>query len=518
MKLRELLQYNDIVIQCHDNPDADAISSGMALYEYLKKYNKKVRLVYSGQYKIKKRNLELMVSSLDIPIEYVVKLDNPELLVTVDCQYGEGNVTHFDAQNIVVIDHHQISVKMPELFEVKSNLGSCATLMWMLLKDEGFYIGDNIKLSTALYYGLYTDTNGFTEMDHPCDRDLRDSANVDKSLIVKFKNSNLTLDDLSIAGEAINHYEYNNEYKFAIIKVRPCDPNMLGLISDIVIEVDKVETCLIYSINATGIKISVRSCSKEVNASELADYICKNIGSGGGHKIKAGGFIQLNLLRRAYQQYCDKFNIKYESEEHETCNPSRQEIGDFLEFKMIDYFLESEVIYAKSYIPDLSLMKVYKKKEVELGYVRLSDLYETGSSVYIRTFSKDVRIKVEEGTVLMLDGKGDVWEISEEYFRKNYVTKPGRYQIYNAEYTPTVKSVNTGITIGLDYYAKKCIFNGREIVYAKPVEKNVKIFSLDNEEEYKLGKKGDYLVVKCKDIRDLFICEKDKFIESYKLV
>ena len=81
MKLRELLQYNDIVIQCHDNPDADAISSGMALYEYLKKYNKKVRLVYSGQYKIKKRNLELMVSSLDIPIEYVVKLDNPELLM-----------------------------------------------------------------------------------------------------------------------------------------------------------------------------------------------------------------------------------------------------------------------------------------------------------------------------------------------------------------------------------------------------------------------------------------------------
>ena len=28
MKLRELLNYNRIVIQCHDNPDADAIASG----------------------------------------------------------------------------------------------------------------------------------------------------------------------------------------------------------------------------------------------------------------------------------------------------------------------------------------------------------------------------------------------------------------------------------------------------------------------------------------------------------
>ena len=35
MKLYELLEYNDIVIQCHDNPDADALSSGYALYWYL---------------------------------------------------------------------------------------------------------------------------------------------------------------------------------------------------------------------------------------------------------------------------------------------------------------------------------------------------------------------------------------------------------------------------------------------------------------------------------------------------
>ena len=41
MRLSELLDYNDIVIQCHDNPDADALASGYALFWYFKKMNKK---------------------------------------------------------------------------------------------------------------------------------------------------------------------------------------------------------------------------------------------------------------------------------------------------------------------------------------------------------------------------------------------------------------------------------------------------------------------------------------------
>ena len=35
MKLAELEKYNPITIQCHDNPDADALASGFGLYSYL---------------------------------------------------------------------------------------------------------------------------------------------------------------------------------------------------------------------------------------------------------------------------------------------------------------------------------------------------------------------------------------------------------------------------------------------------------------------------------------------------
>ena len=46
MKLSDLLKYDHVVVQCHDNPDADAIASGFVLYSYLKKYGKTTELVY----------------------------------------------------------------------------------------------------------------------------------------------------------------------------------------------------------------------------------------------------------------------------------------------------------------------------------------------------------------------------------------------------------------------------------------------------------------------------------------
>ena len=85
MKLSELLAFNEIVVQCHDNPDADAIASGFALFCYLKEQGKKVSLIYGGTNRIRKSNLMLMLQTLSIPIKYCDSLEAPELLVTVDC-------------------------------------------------------------------------------------------------------------------------------------------------------------------------------------------------------------------------------------------------------------------------------------------------------------------------------------------------------------------------------------------------------------------------------------------------
>ena len=70
MKLAELENYNPITIQCHDNPDADALASGFGLYTYFKWKGKEVRLIYLGRNQIRKTNLTMMVKELQIPISY----------------------------------------------------------------------------------------------------------------------------------------------------------------------------------------------------------------------------------------------------------------------------------------------------------------------------------------------------------------------------------------------------------------------------------------------------------------
>ena len=151
MRLEELMEYDNIVIQCHDNPDADALASGFGLYLYFQERGKKVRFVYGGQYKIQKSNLVLMISELEIPIEYVDSMEEPELLITVDCQYGQGNVTRFEAKEVAVIDHHQIGGELPRLNEVRGNLGACATVVRELLLVEGIDFNYNGTLSRTRF-------------------------------------------------------------------------------------------------------------------------------------------------------------------------------------------------------------------------------------------------------------------------------------------------------------------------------------------------------------------------------
>lgn len=71
MTLADLERYDPITIQCHDNPDADALGSAYGLYCYFCSKGKQVRMIYSGYDRIRKANLRMMCDKLKLPIEYV---------------------------------------------------------------------------------------------------------------------------------------------------------------------------------------------------------------------------------------------------------------------------------------------------------------------------------------------------------------------------------------------------------------------------------------------------------------
>lgn len=498
MRLKDLLVYDNIVVQCHDNPDADAIASGFGVYTYLKEQGKRVRLVYGGKYTIQKSNLVLMVSTLQIPIEYVEELDNPEMLVTVDCQYGEGNVTYFPAEHVAVIDHHQVSGTLPKLNEVRSNLGACATVVRELLQAEGIDINDNKKLSTALYYGLMTDTNNFAEIYHPLDKDLQDDAVFERSTIVRFRNANLSLEELEIAGMALLGYDYNETYRYAVVEAKPCDPNILGMISDLMLEVDTVDTCLVYSILPFGVKISVRSCVKEVQASELAEFITDEIGSGGGHLEKAGGFIQKELLDRAYEKY-----------------HREKDVGSFLKWRMDDYFDDIQIIHAREYEIDLTGMEMYRKKRLPLGFVKAAEIFTPGTTVCVRTLEGDLDVQIREDTYIMIGVQGEIYPNKKEKFDRSYQVLEESYQ-FEGEYAPTVRDTVEGKNISLIPYARACISTGESYIYTKRLDHRVKVFTEWDDEKYMLGREDDLLAVRRDDLHDIYVIEKNIFKKTYE--
>jgi len=504
MKLKDLEQYNKITIQCHDNPDPDTIASGFGLYMYFKDKGKEVRLIYSGRNKITKSNLKLMIDELKIPLEYVKNKDGDVkvegLLVTVDCQYGAGNVTKIDADDVAIIDHHQIEIDNVEKSLIMPRLGSCSTLIWKLLKDEDYGVTEESGLGSALYYGLFTDTNQFTEIENPLDKDMKDEIEYDKSLITLLRNSNLTIRELEIAGVAMLRYSFNEEYEFAVIKAQECDPNILGLISDFLLQVDKIKTCVVFNETIGGFKLSVRSCIKEVDASELAGFLTEGIGSGGGHRDKAGGFISAGLFEKKYKGLHSE---------------------GYFNNRMMEYFDSYDLIYAKDFEINIDEYELYEKNNLPIGYVNAWEVLPVGTPVTIRTLEGDIDLVIEEDLVIMIGISGEVYPNRKEKFDRSYMKMEGEYsysKCTNKEYTPTIKMSSSGKSLSLVKYAKLCKPSGVVRIYVKQLEKTVKVFTEWDKDKYFLGKKGDMLAVREDDFHDVYIIEQSIFQKTYSKV
>lgn len=497
MKLSNLEKYDNIVIQMHDNPDADAVGSGYALYQYFLSQNKKVRLVYGGRAKITKSNICMIIDKLNIPVEYInepdVTIGVPELLLTVDCQYGEGNVQHIDAANVAMIDHHNTGRESDDMCEIRSNIVSCSTICYDLLKAEGYDVNKDIAVATALYYGLFMDSNELSEVRHPLERDMLDFLRIDEPLLNHVTHANFTLEEFETAGMAMLRYNYNENKRLAIIKAKPCDPNILGLVGDFVLQVDSIDMCIIFNELPEGYKLSVRSCSPNVTANDMAEYLVEDIGNGGGHLNKAGGFISRSKYK---EKYGDLGIDTYIFSRSEKCYDS------------------CDVVYASEGIRDTEGFTLYRKLPSVCGYVKLMDFMEPGTECKIRTFEGDVTVRASEDIYVMIGLLGEVYPIERDKFEQKYqAVEEAFYKEY--EYAPSIVDVTKAQKRELLPYAKQCIRKADSCICAKRLEIPTKVFSKWDYDKYMHGNVGDYICFSPNDRNDVYIVKQQIFEETY---
>lgn len=497
MQLKEFLSYPEIYIQCHDNPDADALASGFGLYTYFASKNIPVHLIYCGSFQIQKSSLVLMIERLHIPITYMdaslIHLSD-ELLITVDCQYGAGNVTPIDALHIGIIDHHQVENRSIPDSVIRSDYGSCSTVVWQLLCEENINPNDDPFLATALYYGLYSDTQQFSEIHNPADKDMRDNLRFRNSIFSLLKNSNISASDFELAGLAILRAVHNKAKRYSLIKADPCDPNILGLISDMCIQVDGTDLCIVYNELDDIIKFSVRSCIRETKACDLAAYLSCGIGSGGGHTDKAGGFLNRKRYLRAHPH---------------------TDTQDFFADRLDTYLESFDILDARTYTPVLSDMKPYRTRRLPTGYFVPASVLPVHTPVTIRTMDGDFDLIISEHTYLLIDQLGKVHIKTKADFLADYEPTDAPYAPAGV-YSPTIRNRITGTRTVLAPYLQTCVPIHCQKVRVLPLTKPCKVFPLWNEETYLQGNIGDYLVVSTTTPQELFVVPKELFEQNYE--
>lgn len=159
---------------------------------------------------------------------------------------------------------------------------------------------ENEKLRTALLYGLYMDTSSFQDLYRERDIQMRSALLGENPVFERLTKSSMTMEELMIAGDALQNHYFDPERCFAIVPAIHCEQAVLGIIGDLVIQVDVILASLTYTAVGGGYQFSIRSCDNTIPANQLAAYICEGIGSGGGHTKKAGGRISARSFRKKY--------------------------------------------------------------------------------------------------------------------------------------------------------------------------------------------------------------------------
>ena len=491
MELKKLAEYKNILIQCHDAPDADSIGSGFALASYLRDLGRDPKLVYGGPSEISKPDLLMLISELGISISREERApEGTGLLITVDCQRGAGNVSNFEVPGAAffVIDHHRPEIPEGGNTIIRPELASCSTLVWDLLKRDGYDPG--ARALTALFYGLYSDTNGLSELRHPLDRDLAEVPR-DAGLVRRLKNSSITMEGLDVIADCLKNRVLLGG--IALFEARECDSNLLGFASDIAQKTAGLDCCIVWSPQPQGLKLSVRTSVREIMAGEIAGFFCRGTGSGGGAVEKAGGFMNYKAIRESggrtpFEYLCGRVEA---------------------------YNKNYDLIYAGNNKEDFASMTLYRKLQRPCGFARSTDVFPQGARITVRTLEGDLDITAGEDIFIMTGIAGEVYPIKKARFYESY-RETGEPFKEKREYEPSVISRADGSRRPIGAFTRLCYPKDAKLIRARELLRDTKIFTSWDTGGYFYAAPGSFLAANEDDYGDCYALRRDIFLSTYE--
>ncbi len=310
-KLVEILKGHKVYIQTHNYPDPDAMASGLGLQVFLKQHGVESTMCYDG--KIEKLSTKRMLDVFQFEIyniEDISDMSATDYIVTVDAQKFNANITDFIGDEVACIDHHPTFIQCEYQYKDIRLVGACATLVAQYFKESGTPIDSNT--ATALLYGMKIDTDSWSRGVTLLDIQMFEYLfpYIDEEKMKLMNKSSMELKDLRAYGAAIQNIRLYDNIGFAEIPFN-CPDALVGMVSDFILDLDVVEFAVVYAKREDGLKFSIRSELKYLNAGEITAEALNGIGTGGGHAAMAGGFVPIEMVEKFGYLYDDEIQQRF---------------------------------------------------------------------------------------------------------------------------------------------------------------------------------------------------------------
>ncbi|MCI9175729.1 MAG: DHH family phosphoesterase [Lachnospiraceae bacterium] len=291
LDLADILRDHTVYIQTHNFPDPDAIACAFGLQQFLNCHGIASALCYDG--KIDRLSSKKMLDTFGIAMrskDELPDMTEEDLIVLVDSQKKNSNVTDLIGDEVACIDHHPIFFPYEYLYQDIQPVGACSSII------ASYYQKTNTPISpacaAALAYGIKMDTADFCRGATALETEMFSFLfqHADWELVTNMYSNTMEFDDLRAYGAAIQNIQIFGGTGFAYIPFH-CANALIAIISDFILSLDVVHIAIIYAKQTNGLRFSVRCEQNRMHAGNLISRVLKPWGSGGGHPSMAGGII-----------------------------------------------------------------------------------------------------------------------------------------------------------------------------------------------------------------------------------
>ncbi|HJZ74272.1 MAG TPA: DHH family phosphoesterase [Vicinamibacterales bacterium] len=287
-----------VLILLHNDPDPDAMASGLALRNVLRR-TKTTAIIGAIQGVTRPENLR-MINLLDIHVESIthqsVKEYDRVAMVDVQPHYFGGLIDRVD----LVIDHHPEQPGYTAVFkDIRPDYGSTSTILTEHLRAVDVNISE--RTATAMLYAIKSDTLFFNRSTNRVDLEAFSYLYplADAALIRKMEGAEITLERLDYVLRAYKDGTLSDQVFCAFLGALPRE-DFIPYVADFFLQLEDVKWTIVAGIVNESLVVSVRNLGYTKNAGEFVRRFFSDIGSAGGHRAMAKAVVPMRALREKF--------------------------------------------------------------------------------------------------------------------------------------------------------------------------------------------------------------------------